>query len=243
MTHFGWGLLPHDRFRGRGGLTQRPGAMSTKKPTKTSSKNRKKYEPSRLEDLEKIAAALDVIARRHLPDGVIAQGGLKGYEAEIRQEALLMAVGGFLQGNTGFRDARANRDENAIGIAMERCMAIALRIAKTRVASRLDQTQTRECQLTETNGGSCQHPSQCHPNNWPTDLKAQLIMRAVGKAVSFGQLSVANACIVFLICERGMAIKDVALVVKITRSAVYQQINRVRQVIPEVMESIEAHQF
>ncbi len=215
--------------------------MSTKTKNKKTNKSQKKNEVNGLGDLETIAADLDAIARKHLPDGIIQNGILAGSEAEIRQEALILAVGGFLEQNHGFRDARANQDQVAIRNAKERCMAIALGIAKKRVAGRLNHIQTHECQLAQTNFGSIDHPSQCHPNNWPPDLKSRLIMRAVGKAVDCGQLSLGNASIVYLVCERGMAVQQVASVAKITRSAVYQQIDRARRVLPKIMETIEAN--
>lgn len=217
--------------------------MSTKLNTKKLRKNRTRNNPSRLKDVEKIANELDVIARRHLPDGVIGQGVLKGHEAEIRQEALIMAISGFLEGNTRFQEASNKRDRDSAVLEMERCMAIALRISKTRLASRLSHSKARMSKLSEANGGSTQHPSCIHPTDWPSDVKVQLIMRTVGKAVNDGKLSLANATIVSLVCERSMTVDDVASTVRITRSAVYQQIHRVCRVIPELMECVEVDPF
>lgn len=213
--------------------------MSTIKYNKKPSKIRTKSEASRLEDIEQVATELDRIARKRLPDGVIKQGVLSGYEAEIRQEALIMAVDGFLQGNTGYQASSAERDEVAISTAMERCMAITLQITKRRMASRLSRSQSKESQLTETNGGTRQHPSQCRPCDWPPDVKANVIMRSVVMAVNQGKLSVSNATIVSMVCERGMGVEDVAETWKVSRSAVYQQIQRVRRVIPDIIDQVD----
>jgi hypothetical protein len=90
-------------------------------------KNRKKNASNRLDEFEEIAIRLDKISRRHLPDGVIHEGILAGCEAEIRQEALILAIGGYLEGNHGFRDAVIRQNHTAIQSTMERCVAITLR--------------------------------------------------------------------------------------------------------------------
>lgn len=217
--------------------------MITKSKKRNPSKNYTKKNSSRLDDIERVASDLDEIGRRHLPDGVIPQGILRGCEAEIRQEALLLAVGGFLQRNPGFRDASAKRDDEAIGMATERCMAIALQITKRRIASRLAKENERMKPLTEATGGMCEHPTSRHPCDWPVDVKADIIMRSVVTAVSQGKLSVSNATIISMVCERGMRVEEVAKAARISRSAVYQQIYRVRRVIPEIINHNEMFQI
>jgi len=211
--------------------------MSTKKKTKNTRST--KLSNNQAQELETIAKKMDEICRKRLPDGVIGCGILKGREPEIRQEALILSVGGFLQQNAGYIDALQKNDEAAVRASMEKCMAIALSIAKRRMASRLIREMARTTQLTEENGGTCQHPAQGRPSDWPIDLKAIVIMRSVFKAVHQGKLSVPNALIMHMICERGMGVHDVAIVAGITRSAVYQQVWRVKRVLPDVMEQVE----
>lgn len=213
--------------------------MSTKNTTKKT--NSAKLTNHKSNELEIIAKRMDEISRRRLPDGVIRCGVLKGLEPEIRQEALIMSVGGFLQQNTDYIDARHKRDDTAIQSSMEKCMAITLAIVKIRIASRLTHELKRSYQLTEDNGGTWQHPSQTQPCDWSLDVKTIVIMRSVAKAVHQGKLSISNASIVSMICERGMPAEEVALAAGISRSAVYQQIWRARRVLPEVMEQVEIH--
>lgn len=160
-------------------------------------------------------------------------------EPEIRQEALIMSVGGFLQRNADYVDARQKHDDAATRSSMEKCMAISLSIVKTRIASRLTHEQERTKQLNDANGGTCDHPTNRHPCEWPVDVKADVIARSVATAVSQGKLSVANASIVSMVCEGGMSVEEVAEATHITRSAVYQQISRVRRVIPEIINHTE----
>lgn len=214
--------------------------MSTTTLKKKTSNKHTKRKLIRLDDLEQVAIKLDAIARRRFPDGVIQQGVLHGHEAEIRQESLILAVGGFLQRNIGYQLAVAAKDQDAICSAMERCMAIALSIVKRRMASILNRELGKAKPITEENGGTCEHPAQHQPDAWPPDIKAVVIMRSVMSAVNQGKLSVSNATIVYMICERGMAVEQVAQAAGITRSAVYQQINRVRRVIPEIIDQSES---
>lgn len=213
--------------------------MSTKKKTKKTRST--KLTNHQAQQLETIAKTMDEISRKRLPDGVIECGILKGREAEIRQEALIMSVGGFLEKNAGYIDALQKNDEATVRASMEKCMAIALSITKRRMASRLTRDLARSSKLTEENGGTCQHPTQAQPSDWPIDLKAIVIMRSVLRAVHQGKLSVPNALIMHMICERGMGVHDVAIVAGISRSAIYQQIWRIKRVLPEVMEEVEIH--
>ena len=208
--------------------------MSTKKNTKKTAS--KKIHHSPIQEIEVIATKLDEIYRRRLPDGVIQAGVLKGMEPELRQDALLMAVGGFLFGNTDYQAARAIKNESAMQRAMEICAAVTLRYCKERTASLMTKARSREVLFHETLSGSCLHPTQVPPSEWPSDLKAAMVMRAVRTAVRDGQLSVANASLAAMICAEGKRVSEIALVWKISESAAYQQIKRIRRVIPEVMK-------
>jgi hypothetical protein len=211
--------------------------MSTKKKTKKT--NSAKLRNDQVDELEVIAKRMDEISRRRLPDGVIRCGVLKGMEPEVRQEALIISVGGYLQKNTDYIDARQKNDDAAIQSSMEKCMAITLCNVKKRIASQLTHERARTKELTEENGGTGQHPSQTKPCDWLPDVKTVMIMRSVAKAVNQGKLSVPNALIMHMICERGMGVHDVAIVAGITKSAVYQQVWRIKRVLPEVMEQVE----
>jgi hypothetical protein len=211
--------------------------MSKKQKTKQT----KSAKPTnhQTNDLEIIAKRMDEISKRRLPDGVIRHGVLKGMEPEIRQQALIMSVGGFLQENADYLDARQKRDEAPIQRSMEKCMAITLALVKRRLASRLTCELARTRELTEENGGTVPHPSEIRPCDLPSDVKAVMIMRSVARAVHQGKLSISNASIVSMICVRGLAAEEVAVAVGITRSAVFQQVWRVKRILPEVMNQVE----
>jgi len=214
--------------------------MSTKKYN-PKNKNSPNSKHNGSDELEEIARKMNEIYMRRLPDGVIRSGSLQGRESEIRQEALIMAVGGYLQQSTDYLDARQKQTEDAIHNAMDKCAAITLGICKIRMASRVNGIYRSEVTLTDYNGGTCRHRTQLLPAEWPTDIKAGVIMQAVAKAVRLGKLSVSNASMMSMICEHNMGVEEVSLAVGISRSAVYQQVWRVRRVLPEVMEEVEIH--
>jgi len=202
-------------------------------------KSPNKGKPNRQEDLEQLAAEMDTIYRRRLPDNVIRCEILGGKESEIRQEALIMAVGGFLHRNPGYIQARKMNNREAIQVAMERCAAITLRYSKARIAFESSQRASHHTQVNENNGGSCQHPSQLKTSEWPLQVKASVVMTSVARAVREGSLSQANADIVAMVYDKGLPVIQVARLRGTSSTAVYQQLRRVRKVIPEVMEWVE----
>lgn len=211
--------------------------MSTKKPNKKT-KTRKPVQ-IQIEDLESIAKKMHEINLRRLPDGVIRDGVLRGLESEIRQEALIMAVGGFLQRNQNFQLSKETGETREMENALEKCSSMTLKFAKERIASQATRQRSRETSLSEWKIGFCDHPAQAKPSEWSVDQKALVVLKAVRRAVQLGKLSPANSSVMSMIFLKGMKPHEVATLWKVSDSAVYQQIRRVRRVIPEVMDVIE----
>jgi len=214
--------------------------MSTIKLNKKTKLNKSIL--SQIEELEVIAEKMDKIIQRRLPDGIIATGILRGMEPEIRQDALIMSVGGFLQKNKDFQKSyrkRGKKTLNKLEKSMEKCAAITLRICKIRMASILARSNATKAEFHDAILGECRHPYQIQTAEWPADLKASVIMRAVGKAVKEGKLSISNATIASMVYELGLKVKVIAGLMKISRSAAYQQIRRVRRVLPKIIEDID----
>lgn len=189
--------------------------------------------------LEGLAAKMDVICRKRLPDGLIRAGNLAGKESEIRQLALTKAIGGFIQQNSGYIEAVKANDDVSINLAMEKCVAIRLRYAKMQIARETTLTASRYIPLDEKNGGVCHHPSDLDSLDWPPDVKAGVVIESVRRAVTEGQLSVGNAIIVDLVCDENLSVAQVGHRLKITPEAVRQQLRRVKRVLPQVIESTE----
>lgn len=192
-----------------------------------------------LHDLERLAAEIDVICRRRLPDGKINNGNLAGREPEIRQQALIKVVGGFLQRNDEYVKAVKSNDKVVIAEAQEKCTAIKLHHAKMQIATEVSLTTSRYVLLDHKNGGLCQHPSDLDSSDWPINANVGVLIDSVHRAVREKQLSVGNATIVDLLCNEDLSVAQAASRLAITPEAIYQQLKRVKGVLPKVMEYIE----
>jgi len=198
-----------------------------------------KGKSNRPDDLEQITAELDLICRRRLSDGAIRKGVLAGMEPAIRQQTLIKAIGGFLEKNPDYIKARKSYNEAAIRAAMEKCVAIAMKYCKAQIKAELTHHESYHTELTESNGGSCMHPSLLKPTDWPADVKARIVMISVSRAVQEGRLSPANAVIVDLACVQGLRTCEVARLLRIKPPAVNRHVRRVKKVLPELMERVE----
>lgn len=190
-------------------------------------------------NLNHLANELDAICRRRLPDGKIRSGILAGREPELRQIALSIALGGFLQNNAGYIRAENRLDAKGMRDSLEKCAALTLRISKNRLARHLSTQAERQTLLTEFNCGTCQHPAQIHPSDWPWALKAGVASKAAAQAVETGKLSRINGVIVSMICTRNASVVEIAKTLKVSTNAVYQRLSRIRPVIREEIKSIE----
>ncbi len=174
-----------------------------------------------------------------LPDGRIRKGLLAGKEPEIRQVALIKSIGGFLQKNPKYIDARNASDKLAMETAMKICAATTLRYSKAQIARELSHQHSRFTPLDDTNCVRSFHPSSLRPDEWSREAKADLIMEGVRHAVRVGALSPANASIALMVCESSLTVGQIAKLTGISPSAVSQQLQRVRKCLPNILENLE----
>lgn len=209
------------------------------KKSKTKHKGLNKAKRNCLNDVEQIAAEMDLICRNRLRDGAIRAGILFGMEPEIRQQTLIKAMGGFLQNNPDYIHARKSGNKIALQEAMKKCVAIAMGYAKANIVEELNGRPFHYAELNENNGGYCQHPSQMSPSAWPPDVKANMVMSAVRLAVRGGKLSHANAGIVEMVSVQGLRVGEVARLLMVSPSAISQHLRQVKKVLPEVLARVE----
>ena len=81
---------------------------------------------------------IDEITRRRLPDRVF-DGIIAGKEDEIRQDAAIMLLQGFLPRNIDFVKAAERRDRSAATFHLERVVSITLKHGKARLQMKGDQ--------------------------------------------------------------------------------------------------------
>ena len=213
--------------------------------TNTQSKNvtRATIQQHGLQDLDHLANEIDAFCRRKLPDGKIQGGILVNMEPEIRQNAILMGLRGFLAGNPRYVMAQAANDSEAASFEMKRSASIAMRHCKARLADELSSKNAGHIQINERNGGICQHPAHQAPNDWPHSVRVKMAMKGLSNAVRDKRLSPANYTIAEMIIHDGKTVAEVAITLGVTRAAVSQQLKRVRKIMPEVMELMEQPEF
>ena len=188
------------------------------------------------QNLDDLADELDALARKSLRDGVL-KGTLSGQESEIRNEAVILALQWFVR-NTD--PAMPTNIEKPVPIwCAPRDLAHALKIVKMRLARSLTKGTLETVPINETNGGSTPHPSDLTPNEWPAAIAQEVLCRGISLAAKSGLISHANACIARLVFLDDMPISQVAIRRGVHRSAVSQQIWKVKRVLPEILETIE----
>ena len=131
-----------------------------------------------------------------------------------------------------------SKDENALAVVMERCAAITLRYSKWEIIRELTPA-SRHIRFEEYHGGFCKHISEMQPSDWPVDAIAGVVKRSVDLAVQGGRLSLANAGIVAMRCYQNLPVSQIARVLHVTPKAVYLQLKRVQNVIPEISKWVE----
>lgn len=188
------------------------------------------------QNLDDLADELDALARKSLRDGVL-KGPLSGQESEIRNEAVILALQWFVR-NTD--PAMPTNIEKLVPIwYAPRALAHALKIVKMRLARSLTKGTLETVLINETNGGSTPHPSDLTPKEWPAAIAQEVLCRGINLAAKCGRISHANACVARLVFLDDMPISQVAIRRGVHRSAVSQQIWKVKRVLPEILETIE----
>lgn len=197
---------------------------------------------TQLEKLDQLAREIDSISRNFLRDGVLA-GLLRGYEDEIRQSAIHLILGWVVRGEQECQETGVSANETAKGSwNLPAIVARALRICKMRMARHLTkEVQGRET-LSEINGGTCQHESDLTTCDWTDPVRREMAIRGLRLAVKSGKLSQTNACVAILILEGCMTVDEVARHLHVSTGAIYQQLRRVKKILPSVVETLE-HPF
>lgn len=210
-----------------------------KKYNKTQNENKDGEKSHGLELFRQYANEIDAICRRRLPDSVIMNGILAGRESEIRQNAMLMLMSGFLIGNTRLIAAKKAKRPDDVTFEIERSTAIALRKCKQRLASKLTDAGSAYVQISGRNGGKCKHPYDLEIHEWMPDTKARVVMNGLGIAVKEKQLSPDNAELVTMIVKDGRTVVEVAAHFQVSTNAVYQRIRRVGKMMPEYLSRLD----
>ncbi len=177
------------------------------------------------EDLDCVAEELIRLAKSRLPNHIL-KGVLAGYEEDIRQDAVLLALRWYLR-----------NDEPDWNIP--RAIAAALKYIKgdlLKLRNRESKTMRR---MKDDLPTALSHPTQLCSSDWSDAQLKTMIQKAVRLAVKSGRISHACASISLRIYVDEISVKDLAKQLNVHRSAIYQHLKRVRREIPDIVDGIE----
>ena len=194
--------------------------------------------PERSKNLSNLAVAIENECRLRPRDGGL-RGLLQGQEAEIRQIACLNLLRNFLLGNRRLIDATSEGNESSISLELSKSVFAALRFSRLQLARRLSLEASRRVEFRESHGGECPHSSQHSFFALPEDIRRELTLASVRIAVERGVLSKSNASIAHMIVAEGLSVSKIAERPSLSRSAVYQQIRRIKKCLPGILEEME----
>ncbi|MCX6864606.1 MAG: hypothetical protein NTV46_00040, partial [Verrucomicrobia bacterium] len=97
--------------------------------------------------------------------------------------------------------------------------------------------------VNETNGGICQHDMDLPSWAWPEPVRRTMALCGIRRATDCGLISVRNATVARLVLEDGLSVEQVAARFGVSWGAIYQQLRRVGEIVPAVMDGIEVPTF
>lgn len=187
--------------------------------------------------LDKLAIELDTTLRHRLPSGTF-RGILAGREDEVRQDAAILLVEGFLLGNR--RLMRATRAGNVSEAAnqLSRSISGAISISIRRLRRQAARYFARFQPISDHDHGTCCHPSDRQYWSLPLAVQRALALQALhvavtGRLITRQQASLAEAI------ATGTSQATAAREYGISRSAISQRLQPVRRYLGEVLTNLE----
>ncbi len=184
------------------------------------------------EKLNQTAEELDALALTRLPDRVL-RGALTGHEEDIRQNAIVLALGWYLRQQT---DPEFHPEYPWYA---PRAIAAALGIQKRDHIKSLKREAEALLRLSVDRSATTYHPSLLPLCDWPSSAKQAVIRAAIRIALSDGLISTINAAVGIGLLVEGIPAKEMAKRWNISPSAIYQHLGRVRRAIPDIIDGIE----
>lgn len=183
-------------------------------------------------DIDRVARELDTLARQRLPDRVF-RGDLTGYEDEIRQDAILLALNWYL------RQLRDPRHRENFPWNPARVIAATLQIQKREYLKALRKDADRHLTIPDVVAVVRDHPVMQRPSDWSASTLQIMMRGAIRIALRAGSISAANAAITLELFDGGITVREMAKRLGVHRSAIYQHLGRVRKQIPDIIDGME----
>lgn len=184
------------------------------------------------EELNLVAGELVELARKRLPDRVLG-GVLTGLEADVRQDAILLALSWYI------RQRGKSPVPPEYPWLAPRAIAAALKIQKRDYLKQRKRELTAMKSIAEDKEATIIHPALKHACDWPSPAIRTMIGEAIRVALKFGRISHANASIALEVYANQTSVRTMAERLKVHRSSINQHLSRVRREIPDIIERIE----
>lgn len=187
--------------------------------------------------LDKFATELDGVLRQRIPSGTF-RGFLRGREDEIRQDAAILLIEGYLLGNR--RLMRATRAGNVSEVAnqLSRSVSAAISVSIRRLRRQAARHVARFQPLQEHNGGTCCHPSSLGYWSLPLPVQRSLALQALHLAVTGSLITRQQASVAENIVA-GKSPTAIAREYGVSRSAIAQRLQPVRRYLSDVVANLE----
>jgi predicted RNA polymerase sigma factor len=195
-------------------------------------KRKTKYNPAATpqiteQELDAVTAELDELAKSKLRDGCL-EGILHGYEPEIRQQAILITVGWWIEHQLGKPGDWIPKQS----------ISYALRYSKLRQIELLERRNEHPYnELKDTR--LCEHPQRLQPHDYPEHTLLRMLDELITKCLLDGSISKSNSAIARMSYMNGMTISEISRAMRISTSAVNQQLCRVRRIICDAAKTTD----
>ena len=205
---------------------------NTNKTLRTEQNIASKSDSDSKNKLDRVAEELSNIAKRRLPDGVL-QGLLRGLEGDIRQDAILLSLSWYMRQNNGAPD------QSVHPWLAPRAISAALRIQKQAYSTNRKRELEALQSVFESELDMDNHPIFASMSNWPSPAMKRVVIEAIRIAVSNEKISLLNASVALEVLVNYTPVSELAKNLGVHRSSIYQHLNRVRKVIPKIIDAIE----
>jgi len=195
-------------------------------------KNNTKYTPAAAppitqQDIDAVAAELDYLAKAKLKDGCLG-GNLSGYEPDIRQTAILMALRWWL-----------NQQHGKPGDWIpKKSISYALRYSKLRHLERIER-RAEYSYDDHTDLRISEHPHRLHESDYPEHSLLCMFETILHKCLKKGSISNSNAVVARMVYFEGQTIETAASAMGRHPSAISQQLRRVRLAVRQAAKTTD----
>lgn len=183
---------------------------------------------SRDHDLERVAKELVDLARTELPDRVL-KGVLIGCEADIRQEAILLALRWYIRQRAA--------DPTHVKCCYNAVKEIrgALRFCKLHAIKR--QAKEQMARRAHANQSRHNEPESILEQWSPAEIREALAL-SIQQALKTGAITHANASVAIQVYLDGVTVQELAKQLGRSKSSIHQHLTRVRKAIPEIIHGM-----